>query len=66
MLRISEESGDVAEMLGNIADSSEREVKRNLKRLLAAMEPAIIICLALFIALVVLSVFQAIMKMNAI
>ena len=66
MLRISEESGDVAEMLGNIAESSEREVKRNLKRLLAALEPAIIICLALFIALVVLSVFQAIMKMNAI
>ena len=33
MLRISEESGDVAEMLGNIAESSEREVKRNLKRL---------------------------------
>lgn len=66
MLRISEESGDVAEMLGNIAESSEREVKQNLKRLLAALEPAIIICLALFIALVVLSVFQAIMKMNAI
>ena len=66
MLRISEESGDVAEMLANIAESSENEVKKDLKRLLAALEPAIIICLALFIALIVLAVFQAIMRMNQI
>lgn len=66
MLRISEESGDVAEMLTTIAESSESEVKKDLRRLLAALEPAIIICLALFIALIVLAVFQAIMKMNQI
>ena len=66
MLRISEESGDVADMLANIAESSENEVKKDLKRLLAALEPTIIICLALFIALIVLAVFQAIMKMNQI
>ncbi len=66
MLRISEESGDVAEMLTTIAESSENEVKKDLRRLLAALEPAIIICLALFIALIVLAVFQAIMKMNQI
>ena len=65
MLRISEESGDVATMLTRIAETSEREVKMQLKRLLTALEPAIIIALALFIALVVLAVFQAIMQMNA-
>ncbi|UDQ98321.1 type II secretion system F family protein [Lentisphaerota bacterium WC36G] len=65
MLRISEESGDVASMLTSIAETGEREVKVQLKRLLTALEPAIIIMLALFIALVVLAVFQAIMQMNA-
>ncbi len=66
MLRISEESGDVAQMLTRIAESSEAEVKTHLKRLLTAMEPAIILVLAGFIALVVLAVFQAIMRMNSI
>lgn len=66
MLRISEESGNVAQMLTRIAESSEAKVKTNLKRLLTAMEPAIILILAGFIAIIVLAVFQAIMKMNAI
>ena len=64
MLKIAEESGDVAEMLSHIAESSENEVRQDLKRLLAVLEPAVIICLAVFIALIVLAVFQAIMKMN--
>ncbi len=66
MLRIAEESGDMAEMLIRIAEDSEAQVKTYLKRLLTAMEPAIILLLAGFIALVVLAVFQAIMKMNSI
>lgn len=66
MLRISEESGDVAQMLTRIAESSEAKVKTQLKRLLTALEPAIILVLAGFIALVVVAVFQAIMKMNSI
>lgn len=66
MLRISEESGNVAQMLTRIAESSEAKVKTNLKRLLTAMEPTIILILAGFIAIIVLAVFQAIMKMNAI
>ena len=66
MLRIAEESGDVAQMLTRIAENSEGQVKTQLKRLLTALEPAIILVLAGFIALVVVAVFQAIMKMNSI
>lgn len=66
MLRIAEESGDVARMLVRIAEDSEAKVKTRLKRLLTALEPAVILLLAGFVALVVLAVFQAIMRMNSI
>lgn len=48
MLRIAEESGDVAQMLTRIAENSEGQVKTQLKRLLTALEPAIILVLACF------------------
>jgi type II secretory pathway component PulF len=66
MLRISEESGNVGEMLERIAEESERKIRVKIKRLLALMEPVVILFLALVVLMVVLSIFLAIMEMNAI
>ncbi len=66
MLRISEESGNAGEMLERIAEESERKIRIKIKRLLALMEPVIILILALIVLAVVLSVFLAVMEMNAI
>ena len=65
MLRISEESGNIAEMLQDIADMSENRVRTKIKRFLAILEPAIIIILAVIVAIVILSIFMAIMEMNS-
>ena len=64
MLRIAEESGDLGEMLERIAQESEEETRVKIKRLLAFLEPVIIMVLALIVLLVVLSIFMAIMEMN--
>ena len=64
MLRIAEESGDLGEMLERVASESEEETRVKVKRLLAFLEPGIIMILALIVLLVVLSIFMAIMEMN--
>lgn len=64
MLRIAEESGDLGEMLERIAEKSEEETRLKVKRLLAFLEPVVIMILALIVLLVVLSIFMAIMEMN--
>ena len=64
MLRIAEESGELGEMLERIAQESEEETRVKVKRLLAFLEPVIIMILALTVLLVVLSIFMAIMEMN--
>lgn len=64
MLQIAEESGDLGEMLERIAQESEEETRIKVKRLLAFLEPGIIMILALIVLLVVLSIFMAIMEMN--
>ena len=64
MLRIAEESGDTGEMLSQIADECENRIKIQIKRLLTAIEPAIILVLAVVVLLVVLSIFLPIMEMS--
>ena len=64
--QIAEESGEQGEMLERIADEIEEDTKVKVKRLLALMEPAIILFLALIVLAVVLSIFLAIMEMNVI
>lgn len=66
MLEVGEESGQVGEMLVKVADELEKQVKLEIRRLLALFEPAVIIILALLILLVVVSIFLAVMEMNQI
>ena len=66
MLKIAEESGEIGEMLERIAEESEEDIRVRVKRLLAFLEPGIILVLAGVVLLVVLSIFLAIMDMNII
>ena len=66
MLKIAEESGEIGEMLERIAEETEEDVRVRVKRLLALLEPGVILILAGIVLLVVLSIFLAIMEMNVI
>ncbi len=66
MLRVGEESGTVAEMLDKIASHLESDTRQKIKRLLSLFEPAVIIFLAGIVLVVVVSIFIAMMEINAI
>lgn len=66
MLRVGEESGNVGDMLIRIADNLEADTREKIKRLLALFEPMVILLLAGTVLLVVVSIFTAMMDLNAI
>jgi general secretion pathway protein F len=66
MLTVGEETGRLDEMLLKLASGYEHEVKTSLKRLMAALEPAIIILMALVVGFIVISLLLAVFSLNEI
>jgi general secretion pathway protein F len=64
MVALGEESGRLSEFLLKSSDLLERRIERNLERLVAMIEPAMIITFGGVIALVALSLLQAIYGIN--
>ena len=61
---VGEETGDLQDMLAKVADYYDDEVEEATKRLLALLEPAIIIFMALFVVIIVLSIFLPMLSMT--
>jgi general secretion pathway protein F len=66
MIQVGEETGHLDEMLLKVADTYDREVEVSIQRLLAVLEPALIVGLGLLIAGIILSVLVAIMSITEI
>ena len=64
MLAVGEETGAVETMLERVADRYETDLKRTTQRIISLFEPAVIVCLGLFVAAVVLAMFLAIMDLQ--
>ena len=64
MVMVGEETGKLQEMLMRIADVYDREVHNAVKRLLALMEPVLILGLGLVIGGIIMSVLVAILSVN--
>jgi general secretion pathway protein F len=65
LVALGEEAGRLSEFLLKAADFLERRTERTLERLVALLEPAMIVTLGAIIALVALSLLQAIYGVNA-
>lgn len=63
MTGIGEETGDLEEMLDRLADYYDEEVDAATKALLAALEPAIILVMALIVGVVVCSILLPMFSM---
>jgi len=63
MVRIGEESGNIEEMLDKLADYYDEEVEMAVQSLMAAMEPMIIIVLALIVGILIGSVMAPMLTM---
>ncbi len=64
MIRVGEETGQLDDMLFQVADTYDGEVQTTVKRLLALMEPALILGLGVVIAGIIMSILVAIISIN--
>lgn len=64
MIRVGEETGRLEEMLTKVADVYEAEVRTAVKRLIAVLEPAIILALGIVVLFIVVAILLAIFGIN--
>ena len=64
MVRVGEETGQLEEMLMQVAEVYDREVRGTVKRMLALLEPVLILGLGLVIAAIIMSILIAILSVN--
>jgi general secretion pathway protein F len=65
MIATGEKSGQLEAMLERVADENEAEVDRELQRLTAALEPTMLIVMAVGVGFVVFSILEPIMNMSS-
>ena len=66
MVRVGEETGRLEEMLLKVAETFETDVRTELKRVLALLEPAIILGMGALVAFIVVAMLLAIFSINEI
>lgn len=64
MIAVGERSGQLEQMLGNVASAYESEVELKLGRLTTMLEPLMIVAMGGAVAFVVFSILMPIMQMN--
>jgi general secretion pathway protein F len=64
LIGVGEQSGELGQMLRQVADIYERDVQIAMKRLFTLAEPVIIITIALLITVIILSVVLVIIESN--
>lgn len=64
MIKLGEESGHLPDMLERVATTYDKEVKTAVQRLLALLEPALIVGLGVVIAGIISSILMAILSVN--
>jgi general secretion pathway protein F len=64
MLKVGEETGQLQEMLLRVADTYDRETSNAIQRLLALLEPILIVGLGAVIGGIIMSVLVAIVSVN--
>jgi general secretion pathway protein F len=64
MIKVGEETGQLEDMLGQVAETYDLEVESTIKRLLALMEPVLILGLGVIIAGIIMSILVAILSVN--
>jgi general secretion pathway protein F len=64
MIRVGEETGQLDDMLIQVADTYDDEVQTTVKRMLALLEPVLILGLGIVIAGIIMSILMAIISVN--
>lgn len=65
LLAVGEESGRLAELCGNVADTYDGEVRRTTRALVGLVEPALVLVFGAIVGWIALAMLQAIYSVNA-
>lgn len=66
MIAIGEKSGQLEEMLGNVANSYELQVEQKVSRLTSTLEPLMIVMMGLIVGFMVVSIILPMMDMSTV
>jgi general secretion pathway protein F len=64
MIKMGEETGKMEEMLARTAETYDKQLKITIERMLAMLEPILIVTLGLLIAGIIISILSAILSVN--
>jgi general secretion pathway protein F len=64
MVRVGEETGRLEDMLLKAADTLENDVRTDMKRMIGLLEPAVILCMGVLVAFIVVAMLLAIFSIN--
>jgi general secretion pathway protein F len=64
MITVGEETGKLDEMFMKIADRFDIEVRNTIKRMLALLEPVLILIMGIVVGFIVISMLMAIFSIN--
>jgi general secretion pathway protein F len=64
MIGVGEQSGNLQEILTQVADTYDRDTQTTIKRTLALLEPMLILVLGVVIAAAIMSILVAILSVN--
>ncbi len=64
LIHVGEETGELEKMLNQLAEIYDNEVQETVKRMLALLEPVLIIGLGIIIAGIIISILLAILSLN--
>jgi len=65
MLAVGEEAGNMSRALDNIARRYESELDRHIKILTTALEPILMVCIAVFVGFVAIGLLEAVFSMSS-
>lgn len=64
LLKVGEETGNLDKMLLKVADNFDADIEQRTKRLVTAVEPALILCMGVIVGTIVVSMLTAILSVN--
>jgi general secretion pathway protein F len=64
MISVGEKSGQIEDMLGNVADSYELQIEQKVTRLTAVLEPVMIVIMGLVVGLMVFAIIMPMLEIN--
>ena len=64
MIQVGEQSGNLEDMLGKVADVFEKDVETSVMRMTALLEPIMVLVMAGMVLFIILSIFLPILEMS--